>query len=88
MATLAASTPSRKPIAYHVQLHGLAGILTKPADAVLFLEHASGAVVTVTQADTPHLVVLGAVDSSMQQYLTDMATGRAALVCRRRQEVR
>ena len=85
-ASVTASAPSRKPTAFYAQFHGLSGVLTKPADAVLFLEHESGAVVTVTQADAPHLVVLGEVDSSMQQYLTDMATGRAALVCRRRME--
>jgi len=88
MATVAASTPSRKPTAFYATLHGLAGILTKPADAVLFLEHESGAVVTVTQADAPHLVVLGEVASSMQQYIDDMtAGGYAAIACSRAQEV-
>ncbi len=68
------------PKAYHAQLHGLAGVLTKPAAAVLFLEHESGTVVTVTDADYPHLMVLGEVASSMQQYVADMACGGYAAI--------
>ena len=84
MQTVANPEIIRKPQAFHAQLHGLAGILTKPADAVLFLEPESGAVVTVTQADAPHLVVLGAVAESMQQYITDMvAGGYAHIACSR-----
>ena len=74
--------------AFYAQLHGLSGVLVKPADHVLFLEPESGAVVTITAADTPHLVVLGEVGKAMAQYLTDMASGRAALVCGRQMEVR
>jgi len=89
MATLANSTPSRKPAkAFYAQLHGLSGVITRPADHVLFLEHESGAVVTVTQADAPHLVVLGEVAEAMQQYIADMAAGGyAAIACTRLQEV-
>jgi hypothetical protein len=88
MQTVANSPASRKPIAYYAQLHGLSGILTKPGDAVLFLEHESGAVVTVTQADAPHLVVLGEVAESMQQYVADMEAGSyARIACNRLQEV-
>ena len=72
------------PKAYHAQLHGLSGVLTKPAAHVLFLEHESGAVVTVTPADYPHLVVLGEVANSMTQYVDDMARGGyAARACSR-----
>src|SRR3989442_461111 len=53
--------------AFYATFHGLAGVITKPADHVLFLEHESGAVVTVTEADYPALTVLGEVASSMQQ---------------------
>jgi hypothetical protein len=87
MATVPA-TPQKNNQAWHAQLHGLAGVLTKPADAILFLEHESGAVVTITEADYPHLVVLGEVAEAMAQYVTDMAVGRAAVVCGRQQEVR
>jgi hypothetical protein len=88
MQTVADPTPSRKSTAFYATLHGLSGVLTKPAGHVLFLEHESGAVVTVTQADAPHLVVLGEVASSMQQYLADMARGGyAAIACARLQEV-
>jgi hypothetical protein len=65
MASLTETTPQRKPTAFYAQLHGLSGVLTKPADAVLFLEPESGAVVTVTDADQPHLVVLGPVEMVM-----------------------
>jgi hypothetical protein len=88
MATVANPTTARKPTAYYAQLHGLSGVITKPADAVLFLEPESGAVVTITQADSAHLVVLGEVGASMAQYVTDMASGGAArIACDRLQEV-
>ena len=88
MATVATSSTTRKPVAFYAQLHGLSGVITRPADAVLFLEHESGAVVTITQADAPHLVVLGAVEDAMAQYIADMAAGGyAAITCVRHQEV-
>jgi hypothetical protein len=88
MATVAAPTTNRKLPAFYAQFHRLAGVLTKPADRVLFLEHESGAVVTITTADQPHLVVLGEVATAMAQYVTDLAAGGAArIACDRRQEV-
>ena len=85
MMTIANPTPSRKPgRAYYATLHGLSGVITKPADHILFLEPESGAVVTLTEADYPELTVLGEVASSMQQYLSDMAAGGyAAIACSR-----
>ena len=78
--------PQRR--AFYATLHGLSGVLTKPATAVLFLDTESGAVVTITTADAPHLVVLGEVAPSMAQYLSDMAAGGyAAIACQRLQEV-
>ena len=74
--------------AFYAQLHGLSGVVVKPADAVLFLEPESGAVVMVTDADQPHLVVLGAVAEAMSQYLADMARGGYAAVCTSREEGR
>jgi len=53
MQSVTDSPTTRKPTAFHDPLHGLSGVLTKPGDHVLFLEHESGAVVTVTQADAP-----------------------------------
>jgi hypothetical protein len=88
-ATVAAPTTNRKPRAYYATLHGLSGVLTRPADHVLFLEHESGAVMTITPADEPHLVVLGEVDSAMAQYVADLAAGGyAAVACSCEQEVR
>ena len=75
MQTVANPTPSRNPKAFYATLHGLSGVITTPADAVLFLDPESDAVVTITPADTPHLTVLGAVASNTAQYLTDMAAG-------------
>jgi hypothetical protein len=74
----------RKPKAYYATLHGLSGVLTRPADHVLFLEHESGAVVTVTQADMPDLVVLGEVAEAMAQYIEDLARGGYAAIARSR----
>jgi len=88
MQTVPETTAPRKPQAFYATLHGLAGVITRPADAVLFLEAESGAVVTLTAADVPHLVVLGEVPASMAQSVEDMARGGyAAVACRRLQEV-
>jgi hypothetical protein len=63
-------------------------VITKPAAAVLFLEPESGAVVTITQADAPHLVVLGEVETAMTQYIADQTRGGAARIATQRlQEV-
>jgi hypothetical protein len=84
MASMTDTTTHRKPKAYYATLHGLSGVLTRPADRVLFLEHESGAVVTLTQADIPHVVVLGAVAEAMEQYIEDLARGgSAAIACSR-----
>ena len=81
MQTVPEISPTRKPVkAFYAQLHGLSGVITKPAEHVLFLEPESGAVVTVTEADYPALTVLGAVASSMQQYIADMAAGGLAKI--------
>jgi hypothetical protein len=74
--------------AFYAQLHGLAGVLTKPAAHVLFLDTTSGAVVTLTPADEPHVVVLGEVETAMAQYVADLtAGGYAKVACTRLQEV-
>jgi len=84
MATVANPTETRNPKTYYAQLHGLSGVITKPADRVLFLEPESGAVVTVTEADYPELTVLGEVAPAMAQYVADMAAGGyAAIACSR-----
>lgn len=88
MQTVAEIPTQSKPKAFYCTYLGLSGVLTRPTQAVLFLEPDSGAVVTITQADAPHLVVLGEVASSMAQYLSDMAAGGyAAVACQRRQAV-
>jgi len=79
MATVAQNPVPAK--AFYCTFHGLSGVITKPADRVLFLEHESGAVVTVTNADSPHLVVLGEVAAAMSAYIQDMASGGAAHIC-------
>jgi len=89
MAAIVTPFPAtRKPRAFYAILHGLAGVITRPHDAVLFLDPESSAVVTLTPADTPHLVVLGEVESAMAQYLDDMTRGGAArIACSRLSEV-
>jgi hypothetical protein len=86
MASVTQTQAPRK--AFYATLHGLSGVITKPADAVLFLEPESGTVVTITAADAPHLVVLAPVATAMAQDLDDMARGGAArIACTRLQEV-
>jgi hypothetical protein len=83
MASMTQTPTPSKPRAFYAQFHGLSGVITKPAAAVLFLEPESGAVVTLTPADSAALVVLGAVEEATAQYVQDMAAGRAAVVCAR-----
>jgi hypothetical protein len=89
MATLTETSPVRNVKAYHCTYLGLAGILTKPADTVLFLEPESGAVVTLTPAEVLRdVVVNGAVAQAMAQYIQDMARGGyAKIACERSMEV-
>src|SRR5207302_1062053 len=58
MHTVPEISPTRNPKAFYCTFHGLSGVLTKPADHVLFLDPESGAVITVTESDYCHLVVL------------------------------
>ena len=86
MATLPETTKPRKPAqAFYCTFHGLSGVLVMPNDVVWFLEPESGATTVITSPrDTPHLVVLGAVDVAMVAYLEDMARGGpAAIACSR-----
>jgi len=85
MPTLADTTPSRKPTAFYAQFHGIAGVITKPGDHVLFLAPESSAVVTITEADAPDLMVLGEMASSMEQYISDMTAGGYAGIATSRQ---
>jgi hypothetical protein len=89
MATLPETAPARNPKAYHCTYLGLSGILTKPADTVLFLEPESGAVVTLSQDEVYRdAMILGEVGEAMAQYIQDMARGGYAKVaCTRRLEV-
>jgi len=77
------STPfpiSQAPRAYYAQFHGIAGVITKPSDHVVFLDPESSAVVTITEADAPHLMVLGEMASSTEQYISDMTAGGYAAI--------
>jgi hypothetical protein len=81
-------TARKQAKAFYATLHGLSGVITHPADHVLFLEHESSAVVTITQTDAPHLVVLGEVESATAQWISDMAAGGyAAVACSRTEGV-
>jgi hypothetical protein len=84
MATVPNVPPRSNPKAFYATFHGLSGVITQPADHVLFLEPESGAVVTLTDADYPHVVVLGNVEEAMAQYVADMARGGyTAIACSR-----
>jgi hypothetical protein len=82
MVNVTETAPSGKPApAYYCTYLGLSGILTKPGAQVLFLEHESGAVVTLSPAEVLRdVVVNGSVAESMQQYVSDMAAGGYAAI--------
>ena len=70
MATLPETAPACNPKAYHATYLGLSGILTRPADHVLFLEPESGAVIALSPAEVLRdVVVNGAVAEAMAQYI-------------------
>jgi hypothetical protein len=75
--------------AYHCTYHGLSGVLTCPADQLLFLEPESGAVISLSDVEVYRdVVVNGEVAIAMVQYLNDLATGGAAqIACSRQQGV-
>lgn len=89
MQTVTEATLARKPAkAFHAQFDGLSGVLTRTAEGrILFLEHESRAVVTITQADASHLVVLGEVATAISQLVLDLVQSRAGVVCGRGQEI-
>ena len=68
----------------------LAGVLTRPAGTVLFLEPTSGAVITLSDVEVyTQVVINGPVALAMAQYLEDMARGGyAAIACSRHEGVR
>ena len=91
MATVPETTEARKPTAYYCTYTplGLAGVLTRPAGQVLFLEPESGAVITLSPAEVyTEVVVNGPVDMVMAQYLADMAHGGYAKIATSREEGR
>jgi hypothetical protein len=86
MQSVTETPTSRKPAkAFDATYHSLSGVITKPGDAVLFLEHERGSVVTLTEADDPHLMVLGEVAEAMQQYVADMTAGGYVAIATSRQ---
>jgi hypothetical protein len=82
-----AATVAQK--AYHCTYHGLSGVLTRPANQVLFLEPESGAVVMLSPDEVYRDVVLnGEVATAMVQYLSDLAAGGyAQIACSRKEGV-
>ena len=92
MASLTETTPARKPKAFYCTYTplGLAGVLTRPAGQVLFLEPTSGSVIRLSDVEVyTDVVVNGPVDLAMPAYLDDMARGGAAAIATsRKQEVR
>ena len=81
-ATVAAPTAPCNPKAYHCTYLDVSGVLVKPADAVLFLEADSGAVITLSPAEVYRdVVVNGEVAASMQQFISDQLAGGYAAVC-------
>jgi hypothetical protein len=89
MAMMTETAPVRNCKAYHCTYLGLAGILTRPVDTLLFLEPESGAVITLTPEEVLRdVVVNGAVADAMAQYIQDMARGGyAAVACGREEGV-
>lgn len=72
--------------AYHAQFHGLSGILTRPTTAIVFLRD-TGELHQLSEADMPHVIVLGEVAEAMSAYIADMVAGGYAAVATSRQNL-
>jgi hypothetical protein len=79
MASVPQTAPPNDP-AFHATFHDLAGVITLHQGRALFLEPESGAVVTLTDADVPHVVRLGRGDVAMAQWIRVMAVGGYAAI--------
>ena len=88
MATVLETTTTRKAQAFYATLYDVAGVITKPSSNVLFLDTTSGAVITLTPADSADVVVLGAVEEAMAQWIADQTRGGAAKIACAREEGR
>ena len=75
--------------AFYCTYLGLSGVITKPADHVLFLEPATGAVVRLSDTEVLRDVVInGEVATTMAAYLDDLARGGYARIATSRAEGR
>jgi hypothetical protein len=88
MAMMTETTPVRNLIVRYATFHGEPGYAMRTADRrVIFVDHDAQSV-TLTDADIPHVTLLGDVNTAEAQALADMtAGGYAAVACRREEGV-
>lgn len=70
------TTTADKPRAYFAHLDERSGVLTKPADEVLFFDTEARTFTTITPANAMRVVVLKEVGAWMSEYYADLATAR------------
>jgi hypothetical protein len=88
MATVAAPVLTSNLLVRYCTFHGEPGYAIRTTDRrVLFVDHDAQSV-TLTNADIPHVVLLGDVNTAEAQALADFLAGGTAAICvSRRQEV-
>lgn len=81
MSTLTETQTARNLIVRYATLHGEPGYAIRTPDRrVLFVDHGAQSVL-LTNADIPHVVLLGDVNAAKAQALADFLAGGAAAIC-------
>jgi hypothetical protein len=86
MATVAEIPATRKPAkAFYAHLYDQAGVLTTVNGTIYFMVPETGEITTIEPEMCTFLTVLGAVETAMAQWVSDMTAGGYAAVCTSRQ---
>jgi hypothetical protein len=79
---MATVTETRTPCkAFYAHLYDQAGIVTKVGGTIFFMVPETGEITAIEPEMCTFLTVLGAVETAMAQWVSDMTAGGYAAVC-------